>query len=756
MNRIKRLSLFSLFALLSVFFIGINTIKAADVLSIENVEITDKSSGTEAIVSIDSGEITNSVTFHSLNEYVTYKITVKNNSGKKIVIKTITDDNSDNQIEYQYDKHETEEIDSNGELDLAVKAVYKNENTDMTNRSLNSKVTLVISYYDEGELKSSSITINPKTNDNIHLFISLLIVSFIGLTICSLIKSNSKIKKYLVIIGIIVTVPIMAKAASIACSIVFNAGITFEDKVLLTYVIDGQENTIVVPYDSLIEDIEFPCEEGYAPDDWKNEDNSDYDTSKRIKDDIKLYATLKYVAKPTITVTNFDSFSYTAPNAAAYYVSTSNTVPISSTEMYANFVLDKWTTCSSSDNISDLDDKYYVFAIDSNGNVSSNYQEIVTWDVTFNDEDGANVYVLEDGIACPQMGFIDYNGHSHIGYVCGTVKILDGASILIKASIDDGFNNMKIFMNNEEITPNSRYKITENTEFRSTASANTYILSLNPNGGAYDGETTLVMTLYTADNNSTGIPTKNGYRFLGWYTEPDGGNIVYSSDGRHSSNSTYWSNNISCAFGTCKHWVYKNNLDLYAHWAYSEMPVITYTSTNSFSYSSNLGIAYYVSSSSSKPSFGPVQDEFELDKWTTATSTTKLSLSNGSKFYVWTVDSDGNVSDSSSTELSAITLSFNSGNTFELRDGDINGDLIPITSKRAYVFTNTDIYIDVELNEPNAHYENLNKDYSITTPLENGGILITPHFETINNKSVQRIYSNTTFSGGIILYDYGF
>ena len=749
MNRIKRLSLFSLFALLSVFFIGINTIKAADVLSIENVEITDKSSGTEAIVSIDSGEITNSVTFHSLNEYVTYKITVKNNSGKKIVIKTITDDNSDNQIEYQYDKHETEEIDSNGELDLAVKAVYKNENTDMTNRSLNSKVTLVISYYDEGELKSSSITINPKTNDNIHLFISLLIVSFIGLTICSLIKSNSKIKKYLVIIGIIVTVPIMAKAASIACSIVFNAGITFEDKVLLTYVIDGQENTIVVPYDSLIEDIEFPCEEGYAPDDWKNEDNSDYDTSKRIKDDIKLYATLKYVAKPTITVTNFDSFSYTAPNAAAYYISTSSAFP-SDGSISSDFALDTWTT---SLNTGDLDliqkNTYYIFVKDSNNEISINNATQLTRQFSFVGTKFACSETNSVPEYIPNIIIIDVDNLDTVS--CKTYNqeyVLDGTNMLLNSKISSGHENLMVKKNNEDITDNTSVIIDEDVVIRTTSTPKENTLTFNPNGGVFEGSSdpTVKVMQYGSKNNSGPLKaTREGYIFEGWFTSD--GLKIYASDGYANScmglsPQGFWNSTTICIDpdipnpGSKAEWIHLQDEVVYAHWSLDK-PSIIRIDYNSFSYNVPKATKYYVSTNSNVPTINDAIDTFALDTWTTATETDDLELDNITALYVWAADSDGNISPSNSIKVYKLTSNVRA----EFRENDRNGELIG-SSGKVYVLSNTKVNYFVDLGE-NITINSINMSYNVGSGYFNA---------TIENGSSSTIYSDTTYDVDYTIY----
>ena len=96
--------LISLFASISVW---------ADNLpfKIKSADITEKSLNVIGdIKNIKSDELSSDITFHKLNDYVIYNLKIQNTSGKKITILSITDDNDNSYIDYQYDKHENEEV----------------------------------------------------------------------------------------------------------------------------------------------------------------------------------------------------------------------------------------------------------------------------------------------------------------------------------------------------------------------------------------------------------------------------------------------------------------------------------------------------------------------------------------------------------------------------------------------------------------------------------------------------------------------
>lgn len=94
--------------------------------------------------------------------------------------------------------------------------------------------------------------------------------------------------------------------------------------------------------------------------------------------------------------------------------------------------------------------------------------------------------------------------------------------------------------------------------------ANTYTLTVNPNGGLIngDGSSKVLDTKLCFDTgNCWDInylkPTRKGFEFLGWYDTPENGNIVYDSNGKCINNGNYWKDSS---------YVNPNNLTVYAQW----------------------------------------------------------------------------------------------------------------------------------------------------------------------------------------------
>lgn len=94
--------------------------------------------------------------------------------------------------------------------------------------------------------------------------------------------------------------------------------------------------------------------------------------------------------------------------------------------------------------------------------------------------------------------------------------------------------------------------------------ANTYTLTVNPNGGLINGDGSskaLDTKLCFDTGNCWDInylkPTRKGFEFLGWYDAPENGNIVYDSNGKCINNGNYWKDSS---------YVNPNNLTVYAQW----------------------------------------------------------------------------------------------------------------------------------------------------------------------------------------------
>lgn len=194
---------------------------------IENVSLEDMSKDTEGTVtSFNSNEIINNILFNKLNDRVIYNITIKNNLGKKIKILSIEDNNKNEYITYQYDKHENEEINSNGRLNLKVKATYSKKVEDHKQNIQNNNVSFTIKYLDgNGEVLGAIVESNPKTGDSITFNIVLLIISVVGIIAC-IVFDKKRIKNLSILLVIsLALIPAVVKA--IEDSYTFNLKSTY-------------------------------------------------------------------------------------------------------------------------------------------------------------------------------------------------------------------------------------------------------------------------------------------------------------------------------------------------------------------------------------------------------------------------------------------------------------------------------------------------------------------------------------------------
>ena len=94
-----------------------------------------------------------------------------------------------------------------------------------------------------------------------------------------------------------------------------------------------------------------------------------------------------------------------------------------------------------------------------------------------------------------------------------------------------------------------------------------YTLTVSPNGGAIDGNTenkimSPNLTIGTGNWNdlSNNIPTREGYTFLGYYSEPDGGDLIYDASGLAVAGE-YWDGS-----GNTAKYQKMSDITAYARW----------------------------------------------------------------------------------------------------------------------------------------------------------------------------------------------
>ena len=248
------------------------------------------------ISGFDGENINNNITFHKVNGYVVYKITIKNTDTKDIDIKSITDNNSNEYITYEYDKHENYKAKAGETFDLYVKATYKKEITDINKRVQNTKVKFIINYIgDDNNVINDVIGINPKTGDFIPGSFIMLIISLIGLVACIRIRSKEKNKKAskigVLVLALMLIIPVVVKAASINVNITLESSYSLYDKMVITTVVDGKLEQIVVPYNEETPTLEDPTPKaGYVFDKWVLPNGSDYVPSETVTEDVAVIA----------------------------------------------------------------------------------------------------------------------------------------------------------------------------------------------------------------------------------------------------------------------------------------------------------------------------------------------------------------------------------------------------------------------------------------------------------------------------------
>ena len=265
-------------------------------LTLDDALVTDNSpTASGNITNFSNNKVEDNVTFHKINDDITYKFVVKNNQGKEMTIVSIDDDNDNNYVSYEYDKHENEKLSAGSSFDFIVKAKYNNSVTDMSQRNQRTSTNFTITYLTDDD---SSI-INPSTGDSIMISFVLFVVSGVGLITCIVLDKKDSSKKIpkitlVAITGLLLT-PIVIKAATLNYKIELVTDYGLFDKQVVTYIINGEEKTLISQYGEAITGLETPNKDGYTFDKWVYEDGSDFDPTQELTSDIKLTAVMNLI-----------------------------------------------------------------------------------------------------------------------------------------------------------------------------------------------------------------------------------------------------------------------------------------------------------------------------------------------------------------------------------------------------------------------------------------------------------------------------
>ncbi len=287
------LIVFSIIFIVSLF-INISVFAEPVAIKLNDAIITDKDDSiTGNITSVSSDRLNDDVTFHRVNGDITYKLVVKNQLDKEITILSITDDNDNSNILYDYDDHHDEKLGAGDSFDFYVTTRYVNSVTDMSKRDQNSSTNFIIKYKtpENGE---NSNSLNPNTGDNIIWSFIMCIISGVGIIIC-LVFDRKKSKIFMFIITGLILIPFVVNAATFTCKIELKSNYGLYDKQVVSYIVNGVEKTIITPYGEIINGLETPEEDGYTFDKWVYEDGTDFDPTAEVISDIKLNAKMNKI-----------------------------------------------------------------------------------------------------------------------------------------------------------------------------------------------------------------------------------------------------------------------------------------------------------------------------------------------------------------------------------------------------------------------------------------------------------------------------
>ncbi len=309
-NQRVRRRRFNLRKIISAFFAGFfiisllntyNSFAAANIFKIQNAELIELSENAEgSISSFNELEIKSNVTFHKVGDTAKYKLIIKNSGTDDVLINQISDNNDSEYLSYEYNNFENALIKSNETFDFIVTVKYENAVNNLSERTQISNVKFLINYADgqieiplvpdtSGNMTNKTISSAIKTNTLV------VIISAIGLIICIVLVIKKRKEFSKVIIGLIFAVSAITATTSVRAiaieinSISFINNFNLADKVAVTYKINGEERTEIIPYGSKFAK-EIPSDEDFDSAKWTLEDGSDFDAEAPVLNDIKLVA----------------------------------------------------------------------------------------------------------------------------------------------------------------------------------------------------------------------------------------------------------------------------------------------------------------------------------------------------------------------------------------------------------------------------------------------------------------------------------
>ena len=552
MKRSIKISLLICFILTFIFsIISVNRALAkVDIFKLDNISISDKSDDVEAkIDSFDKSNVKTDITYHKINDYVVYKLTIKNNDSKDYTIKSIVNSNINNNISYEYDTYENEIIKSNSTKDIYIKTIYKNKLTDISKRDTNNEVKLVFTFIDDkGNEVEKDIKVNPNTYDYIGIYITLGIVSIIAIILLIVLKKKNSKKALLMFISILF-IPVITKALTDSYTITFNSTNKIYDRLVVTY----DDNEKVIDYNTKLDKPNDPTKEGYEFLGWYVGDN-EYNFDSLVKEDIKIESkwkateyTISYEdsnADNPVKYTIEDEITLKNPTKEGY--SFSGWTGSNGTSYQTRVTIEKGSTGNKSykANFSPNQDTQYK-VIHRYPNLDGTYEEVEENLTGTTDTEVTPALLPKEGFTGPSLQTVTINsdGTTKVTYTYTRKEyrlILNNdiettftnstypyeTEITLTAKDKDNYEFTK--WSNGETTKTIKFNITEDTEIYPEYTKKRYKVRYNANGGNFYNISLLTNDVTYTLNETTNKyetedtyknPTKTDNAFKGWYTD---------------------------------------------------------------------------------------------------------------------------------------------------------------------------------------------------------------------------------------------
>ena len=145
----------------------------------------------------------------------------------------------------------------------------------------------------------------------------------------------------------------------------------------------------------------------------------------------------------------------------------------------------------------------------------------------------------------------------------------------------------------------------------------TYTITFDAQGGTTSLKSLPVVYGSNQNNkiDAATNPTKTDYTFLGWFTQPQGGEQVYKTSNGSCYAGEYWSNTWETA-GTGAVWHHPGNVTLYAHWAYTGTCVIIFDAQGGTTSLTSLPVVYGSNQNNKiDATTNPTKEGYTFDGW---------------------------------------------------------------------------------------------------------------------------------------------